>query len=360
NPLVPEVPVDLEHLLHAADRQPLEVQLGRDAEIEVHVERVVVCDERTRDGAAGDRLHHRRLDLEIPACDHELADRRDDAAARLEHAARLRVHGKIEVALAVANLDVREAVPLLGQRQHALRQEVQARRPDGELVRLGAEEASLDADPVAEIEQPVDPEIDLRHRILPDVGLNLRAAVREDEEVGLAERADRQNAPARDRLDAIVLELVVRPMAVRVDELRDRVAPLELARIDLDPELRELVQIGPALLYLFLERCGHFVSIFLRTASSMPLMNFTDSSVVNVRASSSASLMTTAGGVLTSTSSSAIASRRISRSSSAMRSGRHRLAVPAISSSISGRRATVSPESRDANARSSSAGGSTS
>ena len=38
-------------------------------------------------------------------------------------------------------------------------------------------------------------------------------------------------------------------------------------------------------------------SSFFLIASSMPLMNFTASSVLNVRASSSASLMTTAGGV---------------------------------------------------------------
>src|SRR5258706_14140655 len=41
---------------------------------------------------------------------------------------------------------------------------------------------------------------------------------------------------------------------------------------------------------------SHRSSFFL-IPSSIPLMNFTDSSVLNVRASSSASLITTAGGV---------------------------------------------------------------
>ena len=81
----------------------------------------------------------------------------------------------------------------------------------------------------------------------------------------------------------------------------------------------------------------------------MPLMNFTDSSVLNVRASSSASLMTTAGGVAGSRSSSQIAIRRISRSSTAIRSGRQRSAVSAISGSISLSRSTVSRASAVAN-----------
>ena len=47
-PLVAEVAADLEDALEAADHQPLQVQLGRDAQVEVEVERVVVGDERSR------------------------------------------------------------------------------------------------------------------------------------------------------------------------------------------------------------------------------------------------------------------------------------------------------------------------
>ena len=89
-------------------------------------------------------------------------------------------------------------------------------------------------------------------------------------------------------------------------------------------------------------------------------MNFTDSSVLNVRASSSASLMTTAGGVPASRISSQIAMRRISRSSTAMRSGRQRSAVSAISASTLPRRATVSRARPVANSFSAPAGGSAS
>jgi hypothetical protein len=49
----------------------------------------------------------------------------------------------------------------------------------------------------------------------------------------------------------IALELVVRPLAVGVDQLRDRVLPFEGPRVDLDPELRELREVRLALLNLF-------------------------------------------------------------------------------------------------------------
>ena len=100
----------------------------------VHVERVVVRHERPRQRAAGDRLHHRRLDFEEPARVQEPADRGDDPAADLEHAPRVGIDDEVEVALAIARLDVGQAVPLLGQRQQALGEEVQPRRPDRQLV----------------------------------------------------------------------------------------------------------------------------------------------------------------------------------------------------------------------------------
>ena len=106
-----------------------------------------------RERAAGDRLHHRRLDLEIAAGVEKRPKRGEDLAANLEHAARLGIHDQVEIALPVADLDVLQAVPLLGQRDEALGEELQPRRPDRQLVRLRAEQVPLDADVVAEIEQ---------------------------------------------------------------------------------------------------------------------------------------------------------------------------------------------------------------
>src|SRR5207237_5661204 len=61
--LVTEAAVDLEDLFQAAYDQPLEIELRRDPQIQLRVERVVMGHEWPRRRAAGNRMHHRRLDL---------------------------------------------------------------------------------------------------------------------------------------------------------------------------------------------------------------------------------------------------------------------------------------------------------
>ena len=64
---VAEVAVDLVDAVEAADDQALEVELGRDAQEEVEVERVVVRGEGLRGCASGDLVHHRGFDFEVAA-----------------------------------------------------------------------------------------------------------------------------------------------------------------------------------------------------------------------------------------------------------------------------------------------------
>jgi len=54
--LVTEIAIDLEDALHAADYQALEVELGRDAQIHVDVEGVVMGGKRPRLRTARNRL----------------------------------------------------------------------------------------------------------------------------------------------------------------------------------------------------------------------------------------------------------------------------------------------------------------
>jgi len=56
DPFVAEDPADLVDALDPADDQPLEVQLGGDAQRHVDVERVDVRDKRARRGAAGESV----------------------------------------------------------------------------------------------------------------------------------------------------------------------------------------------------------------------------------------------------------------------------------------------------------------
>ncbi len=150
DPLVPEVTVDLVHPFEAADGQALEIQLRRDPQIQVEVERVVMRHERARQRASRDRLHHRRLDFEEPAVVQELPNRRHDARARLEHLPGLGIDDQVEVPLPVAHFDVGQSMPLLGQRHPALGEELDVRRPDRQLVGPCAKHAASDADVVAQ------------------------------------------------------------------------------------------------------------------------------------------------------------------------------------------------------------------
>jgi hypothetical protein len=151
--LVAEIPVDLIDALEAADDEALEVKLGRDTQIHIEVERVVMRHERARGRAARDRMHHRRLDFhETPRLGLEpLAHEADHARTKLEHAPRFRRHDEIDVALAIALLDVGEAVPLVGQRTQRFRDEAHRVGLDRKLAGLRAHERAFDAYDVAAV-----------------------------------------------------------------------------------------------------------------------------------------------------------------------------------------------------------------
>ena len=123
--LVAEVAIDLVDALKPADHQPLQIQLRRDAEIEIDVQRIVMRHERPRRRAAVERLHHRSLHFQEAACFQLPPERGDHFAARHEHLAHLRIGDQVQIALAVTGLHIFQAVPLFGHGQQGLRQEVE-------------------------------------------------------------------------------------------------------------------------------------------------------------------------------------------------------------------------------------------
>src|SRR5688572_6980463 len=106
---------------------------------------------RARHCAAGNRLHDGRFDLQIPSRLQKLTYRGEHLAPHLEYFARLGIDDEIEIALPIADLDIGQPMPLLGERQMTLREKFDARRPDRELVGPRAEEMPLNADKIAEI-----------------------------------------------------------------------------------------------------------------------------------------------------------------------------------------------------------------
>ena len=113
-PFVPEVLADLVDLLQPADDQPLEIELVRDPEVVVLVERVVVRDKRLRKASAVTRLEDGRLHLDKPLGVEPPADLSDDPGSLYGELARIVVHEQVEVALAVPRLLVLNAVKGVG------------------------------------------------------------------------------------------------------------------------------------------------------------------------------------------------------------------------------------------------------
>src|SRR5207249_3306319 len=143
--------------------------------------------EGPRRGAAGDRLHHRRLYLDEAVPVEPVADVADDARARLERRLHVVVDDEIDVALPVALLDVGQAVPLARQRTEGLDEEVEMLRFHRKLIGLRAENGALNGDPIAGVEVPIELPFALAERVLAAVDLDARGLLGEDEEGGLAE-----------------------------------------------------------------------------------------------------------------------------------------------------------------------------
>ena len=91
----------------------LVVELGSDAQEEVHVEVVVMRDERLGGCPARNHVHERRLHLEEAHLVEEVAHVADDLGASDELVAHRLVHDQVQVALSVARF-------LQSQQRHAL------------------------------------------------------------------------------------------------------------------------------------------------------------------------------------------------------------------------------------------------
>ena len=155
--LVAEVLADLVDALEPTHDQPLEVELGGDAQVQIAVQGVVMRRERARHGAAVERLQDGRLDLDEALVVQEATDGGDHPGARDEPLARLRVGHEVQLAVAVARLDVGEAVVLVGRRAQGLGQQLKGVDAQRQLAAPRHERGAVDPDQVAEVQrqQPV-------------------------------------------------------------------------------------------------------------------------------------------------------------------------------------------------------------
>ena len=195
DPLVAEVLAQLVDPLKPADDAALEVELGRDPQVERAVERVVVGREGARVGAAVERLQDRRLDLDEARLVEVAAHAGDDRRARDEQLARLLGGDQVQLAVAEARLDVLQAVVLLGRRAQRLGQQRPVVDAQRQLAAPRAEDGAVDPDQVAEVEPDEPLERLGAEHVDARVQLDAPGAVDEVDERRLALAAARGDAP---------------------------------------------------------------------------------------------------------------------------------------------------------------------
>ena len=227
--------VDLEDALEAAHDQALQVQLGRDAQVHLLLQRVVVRDKRLGVGAARDGVQHGRLDLEEAVAHHELAQAAHGLAAGYEALAGVLVGDQVHIALAVLLLLVGHAVELVGQRAQALGEQAQAGHLDRQLARLGLHQRAFGAQDVAQVpvlERGIQV---FAHGVAGHVKLDAAAhlaqrAVLDRGEAGLAHHALEHHAAGHRYGDWRGLQRFIGGFAVVQVQLRRLVDGLEVVR----------------------------------------------------------------------------------------------------------------------------------
>ena len=201
-------------------------------QLHVDVQRVMVRGERPGVRAARHALQHRRLDLdEVPRV--QLGpDGAKQRRASGGGAAGLEVGREVQVAAALLQVGVLQAVPLLGQRAQGLREHRE--RPDlqRQLTALRADHEALGAHDVAEVDLVQQRAARLVERGALAEELDVAGGVAQDQEGQLAHPAGQDDAPGQGRA---TIGLLARGQ--RVLELGEEVGGV---RVGVEPERERL------------------------------------------------------------------------------------------------------------------------
>jgi hypothetical protein len=119
---------------HTTDNQLLQVKLGSNTHEHVHVQIVVVSDERLRGGATGNSIHQRSLNFSKVTAVEVLADVANNTGTGAKNLAGLLVHDKVKVTLTETLFDILEAVVLRGNCVQTRGQKNDLRSEDGKLA----------------------------------------------------------------------------------------------------------------------------------------------------------------------------------------------------------------------------------
>ena len=150
--LVTENSADLKDSLEASDEKPLQIELERDPKLQIDVERIEVCLERSCRSTTGIGYQQRCLDFHEVTLSEEVTDLLDDLGSLLERILYLRVHDEVEISLAVTDLSILKALVLVREWMEALGKELVAFGKDRYLALLCHVHLTFDADDIADVE----------------------------------------------------------------------------------------------------------------------------------------------------------------------------------------------------------------
>ena len=185
----------------------------------------------------------------------------------------LRVHHQIDVALPVAQLDVRQPMPFFRKWQQVLGEESYFFDVNGKLSGTSTKQISTYSDVVAEIEQFVELESFFSDCIFLHVDLQPLSTLLQMSEPGLAHQSNRHQASGNAYGHAWTLQLLSCLVGVARDNLRNRVGKVVLRWISLLPESLDLFQFLAPQFVDFLVKCQRVPCLTSKICQSIVRVN---------------------------------------------------------------------------------------
>lgn len=161
NTFIAELTANLIHTVETTNDQHLQVQLGSDTKVQIHVQVIVMGDEGLGNGTTWDHVHHGRLNLKEVTLIKITANTVDDLGTNGEGVANVLVDDEIQITLTVTSLHVGQTTKVgiaLGEGEHVQTggEEGNLRGEDGQLTLARLAGMSLHADNVATLDGAVD------------------------------------------------------------------------------------------------------------------------------------------------------------------------------------------------------------
>ena len=203
---VAEVAVDLENPVQTANNKAFQVQLRGNAEVQFHIQSVVMGYERPGRCPSGNLMHHGCFNFQKIAIGHEAADQVDDAGALEEYFTCFRIYDQVNIALAVAGFHIGQAMKFFRQRQKRFDQQPYGADMEGKFTGFGPERETFGADDIADVERIENCKRFFADLIFFDVQLDAPFSILQLDKSRLAERSACQNAPGNAYLGVRCVE----------------------------------------------------------------------------------------------------------------------------------------------------------